>query len=110
MFLSLPDFRFIHKLSDNYCSFCGSLSINRFSSSEKLTPTSSDHIILMFDPISQILLEIADLFCPKLIVVDDLVLPVSTAAHFPFSVIRFWIPSTIEMIPSKWISQQPSIK
>jgi hypothetical protein len=63
----------------------------------------------MFDPNSHILLEITDLFCPRLIVVDGLILPVSISPHFHCSGNRFWIPSTIEKIPSKGVSEQTHI-
>jgi hypothetical protein len=71
-----------------------------------MTQTFCHHPILMFDPnssISQILSKTTDPFCPILIVVDGLVLPVSTASHFRCSDNRLWIPSTTKIIPSKWV-------
>jgi hypothetical protein len=68
----------------------------------------------MFDPNSlqfhQILPKITGFFCPRLIVVDGLVLSVSTAAPFRSSGNRVWIPSTTEIIPFDWISHQTHIK
>jgi hypothetical protein len=54
--------------------------------------------------------EITNFFYPRLIVVDGLVLPVSTSPHFPSSGNRLWIPSTIAIIPSKCVPEQTHIK
>jgi hypothetical protein len=43
-------------------------------------------------------------------VVDDLVLSVSTANHFHSSRNRLWIPSTIKIIPSKCDFQKTRIQ
>jgi hypothetical protein len=59
--------------------------------------------ISSISPISQILLEITALFYLRLIVVDGLFLPISTAGHFHFSGNQLLIHSTIEMIPSKCV-------
>jgi hypothetical protein len=61
-------------------------------------------------PISQILPTITDIFCSRLIVVDGLVLPVLTTAHFRSSDNRVWISSTTEIISSNWISFRAGIK
>jgi hypothetical protein len=51
--------------------------------------------------ISPILWEISDEFCPRIIVVDGMIMSVSAVANPHFSAIRLWIPSPIFFIASE---------
>jgi hypothetical protein len=67
------------------------------------------HPNFSISPISQILFEITHWCCRTLIVIDGVILSVSTSHHFPSLGNRLWIPSTIEIIRSKWVCEQTDI-
>jgi hypothetical protein len=52
---------------------------------------------------------VADNFCPRITVIDGLILWVSTIGHFHFIGNRLWLPSPIKFISSKSVSKKESI-
>jgi hypothetical protein len=101
--IHVPDFRFILS-SSHFQTLNNSFKLLMIAIIPMLYPNSS------ISRISQLLLEITDQFCPKLIVLDGLILSVSMAVPFLSSGNRHWIPSTIEIIPFEWISHQTHLR
>jgi hypothetical protein len=60
--------------------------------------------------ISQVVWEIADELCPRIIVIDGLLQCVSTIDRSPFFGDRLWLPSPIKIISSKTVYENESIK
>jgi hypothetical protein len=71
------------------------------------SPQNLKHFSLTNDPlkeISPILWEISDEFCPRMIVVDGMIMWVSAVGNPHFSATRLWIPSPIKFIASESFS------
>jgi hypothetical protein len=60
--------------------------------------------------LSQVLWEITDDFCPRIIVKDGRIQWVSTIGPSHLTVNKLWLPSGIKMISWKSVSQNKSIK
>jgi hypothetical protein len=60
--------------------------------------------------ISQFLWEISADFCPRIIVIDGLILSVSSIGSSHFIVDRLWLPSGIKLICSRNVYKNESIK
>jgi hypothetical protein len=59
---------------------------------------------------SNVVWVVADEFCPRLIVVDGIIISVSTVVHRSFSVTKLWLPSSTKFINSDQIYQREALK